>query len=207
MGWSRSAARSVRRMPRSLKFELRAMQLAFLIDQSRCSGCFTCVVACRQWHSSELEVTAWRRVEAIEEGTFPNVGVTFFSLSCLHCRKPSCLSACPAGAISKRDEDGLVLVNPQRCVGEMQCGLCREACPFHLPQFNPRHDFRMEKCDFCAERLDQGKGPICVEACPMEALDWGPFDVLMKRQGITGGGKGIPFSKESEPSVLIKGKR
>lgn len=206
MAWSPSAARSVRPMPRSLRFEPGVMQLAFFIDQSRCSGCFTCVVACRQWHSSEGEVTAWRRVETMEEGTFPHVRVTFLSLSCLHCRKPLCLSACPVEAIFKRHRDGLVLVDPARCMGGKECGLCRKACPFHLPQFNPHQEFRMEKCDFCAKRLDEGKRPLCVEACPMEALDWGPFDLLLEKHGQRKGIKGNLLLKESEPSVLIKGK-
>lgn len=183
------------------------MQLAFLIDQSRCSGCFTCVVACRQWHSAEREVLAWRRVEVMEEGTFPDVRVTFFSLSCLHCRKPPCLAVCPTQAISKREKDGLVLVNQERCRGETTCGLCRDACPFHVPRFNPHHDLRMEKCDFCVDRLDQGKGPICVEACPMEALDWGPLDLLSERYGQTKGPRGFPRQEESPPSVLVKEKR
>lgn len=202
-----SAELSVRPMPPSLRSESKTMQLAFFIDQSRCSGCFTCVVACRQWHSSELEVTAWRRVEAIEAGTFPNVRVAFLSLSCLHCRKPSCLAACPAEAIYKREKDGIVLVRWDRCVGEKSCGLCREACPFRLPQFNPRDGFRMEKCDFCVERLDQGKGPLCVEACPTNALDWGALDVLLQKHGETGEITGIPSLQESQPSVLLKGRK
>ncbi len=207
MAWSPSAAPLVRRTPPSLRFKPRPMQLAFLIHRSRCSGCLTCVVACRQWHSSEREVTAWRRVEAVEVGTFPNVRVTFLPLSCFHCRKPSCLGVCPTEAISKRDKDGLVLVDAERCLGESSCGLCRDACPFHLPRFNPYQGFRMEKCDFCVDRLHRGKGPICVEACPMEALDWGPLDLLSARHGQTETGKEFPFPEESLPSVLVRGER
>jgi anaerobic dimethyl sulfoxide reductase subunit B (iron-sulfur subunit) len=145
----------------------------------------------------------WRKVEVVEQGSFPNVQVSFFSLSCFHCQKPLCISVCPPEAIFKRDKDGLVLVEQDRCLGEASCGLCREACPFHIPQFNPQRGFRMEKCDFCAERLDQGKKPICVEACPMEALDVGPYEVLLEKNGHKIKMNRFPLSKETLPSILI----
>jgi anaerobic dimethyl sulfoxide reductase subunit B len=188
-------------------YDIRIMQLAFFIDQSRCSGCYTCVMACRQWHSPDREATNWRRVETTERGIFPNLKVSFLSLSCLHCQTPLCASVCPTSAILKREQDGIVLVDRDKCIGQSDCGLCGEACPYGIPQFDPEDDFRMGKCNFCHDRLDQGKHPICVDACPMHALDAGPLDALLKRYGQGSGVEGFVFSEKARPSVLLKGKK
>ena len=182
-------------------------QVGFYFDQTRCSGCFTCITACRQWHSLEYEVMNWRRVEAIEDGIFPHLKVSFLSLSCLHCENPLCASVCPTSAILKRQQDGIVLVDPGRCLGEKSCGLCRDRCPYRIPQFNPHHDFKMEKCNFCLDRLDQGKRPICADACPMHALDLGPLNALSKERGHGQEAEGFIFSQETLPSIVLKRKR
>jgi anaerobic dimethyl sulfoxide reductase subunit B (iron-sulfur subunit) len=183
------------------------LQLGFFFDQSRCSGCFTCITACRQWHSIEYEVMSWRRVETVEEGTYPHLRVSFVSLSCLHCQNPLCALVCPTSAIFKRPQDGIVLVDPEKCLGEKNCGLCRNGCPYRIPQFNPHHDFKMEKCNLCPDRLDQGKRPICVDACPMHALDLGPLEELSKGEGYGQGADGFTFSQEACPSIVLKRKR
>ena len=182
------------------------MQLGFFFDQTRCSGCLTCVIACRQWHSIDHDITKWRRVETIEEGSFPNLRVSFLSLSCLHCQNCPCISSCPTLAITKREQDGVVLVDPNKCVGGLSCGQCREVCPYGMPQFNPEQESKMEKCNFCSDRLAQGKRPICVEACPMGALDSGPLDELLKRHEDNREAGGFSFSRETNPSIVFKGK-
>jgi anaerobic dimethyl sulfoxide reductase subunit B (iron-sulfur subunit) len=163
-------------------------------------------MACRQWHAPDHEAMNWRRVEIIENGIFPNIKVSFLSLSCLHCQTPPCVSVCPVSAILKRKQDGIVLVDRDKCLGESACGQCREACPYGIPQFHHGDDFRMGKCDFCHDRLDQGKRPICVDACPMRALDAGPLDELLKKYGRGAVAEGFVFSEEARPSVLLKGK-
>ncbi len=183
------------------------MQMAFFFNQSRCSGCLTCVTACRQWHSIDHDVGNWRRVETIEKGVFPHLRVSFLSLSCLHCQSPACASSCPTSAIMKREGDGIVLVDPEKCLGEPLCGHCKEACPYAIPQFNPDQDSKMEKCNFCCDRLDQGKRPICVEACPMGALDSGPFDAFLRRDEDHREAEGFSFSEEVNPSILFKRKK
>jgi len=182
------------------------MQMAFFFNQTRCSGCLTCVVACRQWHSIDRERTSWRRVETIEEGSFPDLRVSFLSLSCLHCENCPCIPSCPSSAMTKREQDGIVLVDPQKCLGGSTCGHCRKACPYAMPQFNPNQDCKMEKCNFCLDRLAQGRRPICVEACPMGALDSGPFDELSKGYGANREAEGFRFSEKANPSILFKGK-
>ncbi|NLF15511.1 MAG: 4Fe-4S dicluster domain-containing protein, partial [Anaerolineaceae bacterium] len=109
-------------------------------------------------------------------GTFPDVTRTFVSMSCLHCGDPACASVCPTGAITKRAEDGIVVVDQDKCIG---CHYCFYACPFGVPQYGP--DGKMYKCDFCLDRLEEGKEPACVATCPTGALHSGTMEELAKR--------------------------
>ncbi|MEI7672871.1 MAG: 4Fe-4S dicluster domain-containing protein, partial [Deltaproteobacteria bacterium] len=96
-----------------------------------------------------------------------------FSLSCQHCGDATCLVVCPTGAISRRSEDGAVLVNRDLCVG---CHSCELACPFGAPKF--AKDGKMAKCDLCSVRREEGLKPACVRVCPTLALDAGPIEEL-----------------------------
>jgi anaerobic dimethyl sulfoxide reductase subunit B (iron-sulfur subunit) len=183
------------------------MQFGFFFNQSRCSGCFTCVIACKQWHSVGREVMSWRRVDTIESGTFPELKTSFLSLSCLHCQTPCCISVCPTSAILKREEDGVVIVDSEKCLGQPHCGVCKDACPYRIPQFNPDHDLKMEKCDFCLDRMEQGKRPVCVDACPMRALDAAPLTELSRTYGNEKVVDGFHFSEKATPSIVLKRKR
>jgi anaerobic dimethyl sulfoxide reductase subunit B (iron-sulfur subunit) len=148
----------------------------------------------------------WRRVETFERGIFPDVRVSFVSLSCLHCFHPPCFSVCPSAAIFKQKEDGIVLVDSEKCIGQPNCGLCFEACPYRIPQFNPDCDLKMEKCNLCLDRLIQGKQPICVDACPMHALEVAPMSELSRRYGDVKTADGFDFSSEANPSIIVRGK-
>ena len=148
----------------------------------------------------------WRRVETIERGTFPDVKVSFLSIACFHCQTPPCVSACPVSAISKREEDGIVIVDPEKCLGEQNCGLCKDACIYRIPQFNPARDFKMEKCDLCLDRLENGKQPICVDACPMHALGVAPLEELSKKNNCGRAAEGFNYSTEANPSIIIRQK-
>ncbi len=181
-------------------------QIGFYFDQTRCSGCLTCILACKQWHSTEQDVMHWRHVETFEHGAYPDLKVTFLSYSCYHCETPPCVVQCPTSAITKREQDGIVLVDPERCSGGSTCGHCREVCPYAIPQFNPDQDFKMEKCDFCADRVAQGKRPICVEACPMHALDAGNLEEMRIKHGRDRKAEGFHYSLETRPSIILKAK-
>jgi len=183
------------------------MQKGFYVDQSRCIGCHTCVVACKDWHDIPAGPASWRRVLSIEKGKFPNLFVAFLSIACCNCAQPLCAQACAAGAITKREEDGIVVVDQARCLGKDDCGLCKQACPYGMPQFGAEENAKMQKCNSCLDRLTVNKNPICVDACPMAALDAGPMDKLKAKYGEMTDAAGFVNSVESNPSMIIKPKK
>ncbi len=182
------------------------MQMGFFFDQTRCTGCYACVVACKDWHDVPAGPASWRRVETIERGTFPDVFVAYLATSCYHCQNPACVTACPAGAITKRREDGIVLVDSALCLGRDNCDLCLQACEYRAPQFGSEPNARMQKCDLCLDRLAGGRQPICVAACPMRALDAGPIDELVAKYGEHTQAEGFTFSEGLKPAVVFKAK-
>ena len=152
--------------------------MGFYFDQTRCTGCDVCIVACKDWNNVPAGPASWRQVLTIEEGKFPNLFVAFLATSCYHCAEPACVIACPSGAITKRKNDGIVVVDQEKCWGRDHCDLCWQACPYRSPQFGSEPNAKMQKCDFCLDRLEENKPPICVAACPLRALDAGPVDKL-----------------------------
>ena len=145
-----------------------AKQYGFYMDTERCIKCWACEVACKQWNGIEAGTIARRKVHEVESGTFPNVTRTFVSMSCMHCGEPACAKVCPAGAITKRGEDGIVVVDKEKCIG---CHYCFFACPFGVPQYT---DAGMDKCDCCiGNGVEPGDTPHCVATCPTQALQFG----------------------------------
>jgi anaerobic dimethyl sulfoxide reductase subunit B (iron-sulfur subunit) len=183
------------------------MQHAFYFDQTRCIGCYTCVVACKDWHDVPAGPSSWRRIVTVENGKFPDLFVAFLSTSCHHCANPPCVAACPVGAITKREEDGIVVVDRELCLGRDACHLCGETCPYDAPQFGAEEDAKMQKCDLCQDRLVEGKLPICVAGCPMRALDAGPIEELRKKYCSTQEAAGFDYSSNAQPSVVFKPKQ
>ncbi|MEW5722422.1 MAG: 4Fe-4S dicluster domain-containing protein [Thermodesulfobacteriota bacterium] len=154
-----------------------AEPLAFAFDPARCSGCLACVVACLDQNDLPAADLSFRRVTRIERGQGPGAVLAFVSLACHHCGDAPCLKACPAGALSKREEDGVVVVDPDRCLG---CRCCLLTCPFGAPRFPD--GIKMAKCDFCRSRLEAGREPACVRVCPTGALTFGPLTELSRRK-------------------------
>jgi len=183
------------------------MQIGFYFDQSRCTGCAACQVACKDWHDVPAGPAKWMRVLYRETGAFPDVFVSYLTAPCWHCLSPVCVEACPTGAISKRASDGIVVVDPQSCLGKDECGAkCLKACPYDAPQFGAESNALMQKCNFCIDRVSQGKVPNCVEACPTRALDAGDFDELQKKYGSIQSADGFSYSKRTQPAVVFKPK-
>ena len=161
-------------------------QYGFYVDTSRCIKCWACEVACKQWNGITPGTTARRTVVETVEGTFPDANRIFTSTACSHCEKPACMEACPAGAISKREEDGAVVVDKDVCIG---CQTCSTVCPFGIPQYRP-DDGKMDKCDMCTTcgRTEEGE-PHCVATCPTKALHWGPIDEMEALAAEKGGAR------------------
>ena len=80
---------------------------------------------------------------------------------CEHCLNPSCAASCPSGAIYKRSEDGIVLVDQDRCRGWR---MCISGCPYKKVYFNHRTG-KAEKCTFCFPRIEVGMPTVCSETC------------------------------------------
>ncbi len=156
-------------------------QYGFFVDLSRCIGCNSCTVSCKQWHDMSPGPDKPMRVYQWETGTFPNVNLRMLPIMCYHCETPLCLEACPNHAIYKEDKYGAVLVDPAKCSGERKCW---QGCPYGTPQFeNDEPGTKMVKCDMCIDRLEEGLKPICVLSCSMRALEFGPLDELIKKYG------------------------
>ena len=183
-------------------------QMGFYFDQTRCTGCYACAVACKDWNDIDAGPVNWLRVQAVEKGRFPELFLAYLVVPCYHCASPPCVPACPAKAISKRESDGIVVVDGEKCLGKQECGArCLNACPWNVPQFGPEEDARMQKCDFCLERLEQGKQTVCVEACPMYALDAGPVERLVAEYGDAREAAGFVHRGRLGPSVTFKPER
>lgn len=155
------------------------MANVIVIDVARCSGCHNCQLACKDEHCENdwmpytrpqpLTGQFWCKVTDYVRGTVPKVKVHYIARLCAHCENAPCKSACPAGAIYRR-EDKLVLIDPEKCVG---CGACVEACPYEAIYFNEEQGIA-QKCTGCAHLLDNGYSmPRCVEACPTDAMVFG----------------------------------
>ncbi|HEU4385540.1 MAG TPA: 4Fe-4S dicluster domain-containing protein [Anaeromyxobacteraceae bacterium] len=94
-------------------------------------------------------------------GEFPNAWHFYLPRICNHCSNPACLAACPRGAIFKRAQDGVVLVDQEKCEG---LRYCVAGCPYKKVYFNPRIA-RSEKCILCFPRVEKGLPPACAQQC------------------------------------------
>lgn len=145
-------------------------RLAMVIDLRRCFGCHACSVACKAQFDVPLGV--WRSwVIVTERGKYPNVKRQFLPVLCNHCENTPCLRGCPATAIM-RDENGIVHQLEDECIG---CGYCTQTCPYKMRFRHPNKKI-VSKCNFCAERLEQGLEPACVNTCNAKARIFGDLN-------------------------------
>lgn len=153
--------------------ENKIVRFAFLYDSTRCIGCNTCQIACKDIHN--LEKGIWlRRVETAEWTDDRRTWWRHASHTCRHCSGAACVKACGAKAIYYQ-EDGAVIISPERCTG---CGACIPACPYGEIQMSQRLG-RAVKCDSCFEVRRKGRKPVCVEACLTHCLE-------VREEGATG---------------------
>lgn len=167
------------------------------IDVKRCCACNTCVVGCKV--ENNLPQNMWWNFMVNEggenpdspAGTYPDLTMAAYTRACQQCSNPACVDVCPTGASYVDEETGIVLVNPEPCIG---CEVCKEACPYDVrtllsgePLYYADFAFgaadapvhvadTMEKCTFCHHRVTKGEVPFCVEVCPGRARTFGDLD-------------------------------
>jgi anaerobic dimethyl sulfoxide reductase subunit B (iron-sulfur subunit) len=183
------------------------MQVGFYFDQTRCMGCNACQVACKDWHDIPAGPEKWMRILYNEKGKFPNVFVSYMISPCFHCIDPVCIPVCPVNAISKREEDGIVFVDSNICIGNEKCNIkCLKACPYDAPQFGAEKGSKMRKCNYCLDRKLQNKLPVCVEACRTRALDAGTLEELEIKYGKIKEANNFKYSDRTMPAIIFKPK-
>jgi len=164
-----------------------------LHDITRCIGCRKCEEACNAVNELPAPAQPFDDLAVLDTGrrtaadTFTVVNrfdgdqtrpPVFVKNQCNHCLEPACASACFVRALRKV-ASGAVVYDASLCVG---CRYCMIACPFNIPAYEYDEPLtpRVRKCHLCQPRLEKGLLPGCVEACPKEALTFGPRDKLIK---------------------------
>lgn len=178
------------------------VQYGFFFDQSRCTGCRACSIACKGWYDIPPGPKKYMRVYQWEQGAFPNLRLGLLAVNCYHCEKPACVDACPHQAIFKEEKYGAVLIDQDRCEGERQCA---EACPYGAVVYGS--DDRQEKaskCTMCIDRLEAEEMPICVHSCSLRALDFGPIEELREKYGVLDTLDGLPDGGITRPAAVFK---
>ncbi|CAH0525966.1 formate dehydrogenase FDH3 subunit beta [Vibrio hippocampi] len=188
-------------------------RMKFMCDTKRCIECNGCVTACKNANDDALE---WgiqrRRVVTLNDGL---PGENSISVACMHCTDAPCVAVCPADCF-EYTEDGIVRHNKDLCIG---CGYCLFACPFGAPQFPKQSAFgergKMDKCTFCAggpetepgsaeekakygaNRIAEGKLPMCAELCSTKSLlagDAEKISDIFRQRVVERGAKGAGWS-------------
>lgn len=185
-------------------------QYAFYFDGTRCTGCKTCVFACKDKNNCDLGIS-YRKVYEItygetnrdENNCFTTTCVSYpLSMSCNHCSNPACVKACPTGAMHKDSDTGLVSVDETRCIG---CGYCHMACPYNAPKVDSNKGVSA-KCNGCADKVAAGEKPSCVMSCPARALDFGTVEEMSKK-GTQAAIAPLPEPSYTNPNLYINPSR
>ncbi|MCL1048711.1 dimethylsulfoxide reductase subunit B [Shewanella abyssi] len=192
--------------------ETEQVQYGFYFDSSKCTGCKTCHVSCKSRGDLPDGIIQRRVYEFVggaysenADGSFTNdIHTHYTSIGCNHCTEPACVNICPVGAMHKEADTGLVKTNDEKCIG---CNMCAGACPYDAPQLDTERK-KMTKCDGCFERIALDRKPICVESCPLHALDFDTMDNLKAKYGdgdthVTP----LPDFSVTKPNLIVKNNR
>lgn len=159
--------------------------VGMLYDSTLCVGCKACVTRCKQVNDMEAAPSPndgdrlWDSPNDLDYRTRNIIKLykeedqfAYVKHQCMHCIKPSCVSACPVSAMQKEEKRGIVFYDKDKCIG---CRYCQIACPFNIPKFEWPEAFpKIVKCDLCKyTNLKLKNEPACCETCPTEAVIYG----------------------------------
>ena len=162
------------------------LEVAKLIDASKCIGCKACQAACLEWNDlreeagvnvgvydnpHDLTPATWTlmRFNEWENPETKNLEWLIRKDGCMHCEDPGCLKACPAPGAIVQYSNGIVDFVSENCIG---CGYCVKGCPFNIPRIS-EVDKKAYKCTLCVDRVSVGQAPACAKACPTQAISFG----------------------------------
>ena len=168
----------------------QAARKGFLVDTSRCIGCRSCQVACKQWNKLDADTTKnqgtfenprdltpalFNRIRFVEKADDKGgMSWQFLNERCMHCGDAGCMKVCPSPGALYRTKDGVVAYNKEKCIS---CKYCVSACPFNIPRYDT--DDKVSKCHLCLDRIGGGMTPACAKACPTETLKYGNRNQLI----------------------------
>jgi formate dehydrogenase iron-sulfur subunit len=167
------------------------LEVAKLIDVSRCIGCKACQSACMEWNDlrdevgvnegfytnpADLSDQSWTLMRFYEEQIEGSLQWLILKDGCLHCAEPGCLKACPAPGAIVQYSNGIVDFQQEYCIG---CGYCLTGCPFNIPRYSKK-DSKAYKCTLCTDRVAVGLEPACIKSCPTQALSFGSKEDMLE---------------------------
>lgn len=167
---------------------------AMLNDLTKCIGCRSCQVACKEWNELEYRTTSFTNTRdnppELEAETYTRIENRYLPDDdpllpkrwyfrrhmCMHCEEAACVAACPVEALVKTPE-GPVVYDEWKCIG---CRYCMIACPISIPKYewnvwNPV----VRKCTMCFDRIGANEEPACSKACLTDAVTFGPKDEIL----------------------------
>lgn len=163
--------------------------VGLLYDATKCIGCKSCVVACREANNTPADTHyygggLYDAPDGLNEYTKNVIQLykddtefSYVKKQCMHCIDPACVGACMLGAL-KKGEYGAVSYDAAKCVG---CRYCETVCPFNVPKFEwSKTTPKIVKCELCKDRLAAGKQPACTEVCPRQAVIHGKYNDLLQ---------------------------
>jgi len=164
--------------------EREPIEVAKLIDVTKCIGCKACQSACMEWNDvreeiginvgsyqtpHDLTANSWTLMRFAEVEENGHLEWLIRKDGCMHCADPGCLKACPSPGAIIQFKNGIVDFHQENCIG---CGYCIKGCPFNIPRLSEQ-DSKVYKCTLCSDRVAVGLEPACIKACPTQALVFG----------------------------------